>query len=208
MEAVGGGLAQRAVITRSAFVVPGWLNGTPAVTTTSSPGLAKPSARARRPARDAASVMELTTPVMTACTPHTSAKRRAVARLGVSPSTGHSGRSRATRSAVLPPSVKAAMAAAPTVSATWRAAAAMASGLRRSGAGRLAAVMLRGQREVADDEADPVPVLRPELLNVRVERLAGFALEVQEFHESDLTVGHGGQPPTVGAGGDGGGLIC
>ena len=81
--------------------------------------------------------------VTTACTPHTTASRRAVCRLVVRPSTGQSGRSRATRSAVLPPKVKAAMTAAPIVSATCRLAVAIAASDRRSGLGRDCVVISR-----------------------------------------------------------------
>ena len=86
-------------------MVPGWLNGTPAVTTISWPVVAKPSARATRTARVTVSVMVWVSAAITAWTPHTTARRRAVAMLVVSASTGQSGRSRATRSAVLPPRV-------------------------------------------------------------------------------------------------------
>ena len=124
-------------------MVPGWLKGTPAVTTTSSPGWAKPSMRAMRVARVTVSVMVCSSPVTTAWTPQTQARRRAVCMLVVRPSTGQSGRSRATRSAVLPPSVKAAMAAAPTVCAICRDAAAMALAAVRSGTGRLPSIRAR-----------------------------------------------------------------
>ena len=59
------------------------------------------------------------------------------------PRIGVSGRSRAMRTAVAPLLVKAAMALAPMVSATWRAALAMASALVCSASGRSAALVVR-----------------------------------------------------------------
>ena len=96
-----------------------------------------------RVARATVSVMVWVSAVTTAWTPHTTARRRAVARLLVRPSTGQLGRSRATRRAVLPPSVKAAITEAPMVCATCRAAAAMAEGGLRSGGGRLLSMTAR-----------------------------------------------------------------
>ena len=74
----------------------------------------------------------------TQCAPHSSASRRAVGRFGVSARIGAHGRSRAARSAVAPELVNETIAAAPTVAATWQAAALIASGLVCSGGMRLA----------------------------------------------------------------------
>ena len=86
-----------------------------AVTTISSPATANPSVTAVRLARFTASVMECTSGETIACTPQTTASRRAISIWAVSPITGASGRSRATRSAVLPDAVKATIAFAPIV---------------------------------------------------------------------------------------------
>src|SRR6185437_4666666 len=131
------------VETRSALVVPECPNGTPAATTISCPCVAKPSASAARVARVTASLMVWTSGTTTAWTPHTTARRRAVSPLGVRPSTGPSGRSRATRSAVPPEAVKATIACAPMVWPIWRAAAAIAPAVECSGSDRLASVSAR-----------------------------------------------------------------
>src|SRR5262249_8322409 len=81
-EAPGEGATARnylTVATLSAFVVPECPNGTPATTTISSLCVANPSVCATRIARVTASPIECTSGDTTACTPHTTAIRRAVA---------------------------------------------------------------------------------------------------------------------------------
>ena len=70
---------------------------------------AKPSMKACRQARSAMSRSSRASSVTTACTPQTSARRRAVATIGVSARIGERGRSRAMRRPVEPDAVQAQM---------------------------------------------------------------------------------------------------
>jgi len=108
-------------------VVPGWLKGTPAVTTIWSVCSAKPSSRAARAALTTADLKRSTLPVATQVTPQTRQSRRSVAALGLSARIGTCGRSRATLSAVVPDSVKQQIALILVDSAISRAAETMAS---------------------------------------------------------------------------------
>src|SRR5690606_9875489 len=89
-------------VRRSKLVLPGVPNGMPATTDSKSPGCARSSLTAVRTAVSTISSISATSGECTACTPHTSPRRRAVSRLGVSASKDEGMRSRAARRHVAP----------------------------------------------------------------------------------------------------------
>ena len=131
-------------------------SGTPATMMTRWPALAKPSLKAMRQARSTMSSRSWASSATTQCTPQTSDSRRAVARLGEIATIGDFGRSRATRNAVEPEEVQQTMAARSSVSAIWRAAAAMASAPVASGSVRCAWMMRAVDRIALDLLGDAV----------------------------------------------------
>jgi len=114
--------------TRRILVVPGLLNGTPAVTTIWSISVANPSLRAARAALTTAILKRSTGSVVTTqCIPQVRTRRRAVVGSGVIAMIGTRGRSRAVFDAVVPDWVKQQIALMSTVSAISRAADTIAS---------------------------------------------------------------------------------
>ena len=101
-------------------------------------GRAKPSLKARRQARSTMSSWSRASSATMQCTPQTTDSRRAVATLGEIATIGGCGRSRATRNAVEPENVQQTIAERSSVSAIWRAAAAIASAPVASGSARCA----------------------------------------------------------------------
>ena len=103
---------------------------------TRRPALAKPSVNEMWQARSTMSSWFRASSAITQCTPHASDSLRPVVMFGEMATIGGSGRSRAMRSAVEPELVQQMTADRSSVSAIWRAAAAIASAPVGSGSAR------------------------------------------------------------------------
>jgi hypothetical protein len=127
---------------RSMLVAPGVPSGMPATMITRRPAFTKPSWKARRQARSTMSPGSLASSVTMQWMPHATESLRPVPMFGDSATIGTCGRSRATRKPVEPENVQHTTAERSSVSAIWRAAAAIASAPVASGSACCAFMMV------------------------------------------------------------------